>query len=164
MIKKLQLQQNAGIIQRVEFANWAAPIVPVIGENLWELYDHCEQSRKARSLPHPQNWGSLRFFVWGKLFSKLDLAHAYEQIPLDEVSKQFVINTYKGYFSATGCCLELHPLQQFSKRRRRASSRALIMSMYIDNILVTGQTEAEHLQHLAEVLTYLEKAGIHLKD
>lgn len=36
------------------------------------------------------------------------------------------------------------------------------MSVYIDNIHVTGRTEAEHRQHLAEVLTRLEKAGIYL--
>ena len=37
------------------------------------------------------------------------------------------------------------------------------VTVYTDDILVTGRTEAEHLQHLAEVLTRLEKAGIHLK-
>ena len=35
----------------------------------------------------------------GQKFSKLDLAHAYEQLELDEASKQLVvINTQKGLF------------------------------------------------------------------
>ena len=35
--------------------------------------------------------------------------------------------------------------------------------VYIDDILVTGATDREHLQNLQEVLTHLEKAGIRLK-
>ena len=35
--------------------------------------------------------------------------------------------------------------------------------VYIDDILVTGHTEAEHLEHLAEVMSRLAKAGMRLK-
>ena len=37
------------------------------------------------------------------------------------------------------------------------------VTVYIDDILVTGATDREHLQNLQEVLTHLEKAGIRLK-
>ncbi len=37
------------------------------------------------------------------------------------------------------------------------------VTVYIDDILVMGRTETEHLQHLTEVLTRLENAGIRLK-
>ena len=37
------------------------------------------------------------------------------------------------------------------------------VTVYIDDILVTGVTDREHLQNLQEVLTRLEKAGIRLK-
>ena len=35
--------------------------------------------------------------------------------------------------------------------------------IYLDDILVTGKTQAEHLKNLNEVLTRLEKAGMRLK-
>ncbi len=35
--------------------------------------------------------------------------------------------------------------------------------IYIDDILITGHTEEEHLEHLAEVFTRLSKAGLTLK-
>ena len=35
--------------------------------------------------------------------------------------------------------------------------------VYIDNILITGRTEEEHLHTLDKVLQILEKAGMHLK-
>ena len=38
----------------------------------------------------------------GRIFSKLDLSQAYQQLPLEEESKQFVvINTHKGLFRYT---------------------------------------------------------------
>ena len=37
------------------------------------------------------------------------------------------------------------------------------MCVYIDDILVTGQLEAEHLQNLHKVLTRIEEAGVRLK-
>ena len=37
------------------------------------------------------------------------------------------------------------------------------VTVYIDDILVTGATDREHLENLQEVLTHLEKAGIRLK-
>ena len=37
------------------------------------------------------------------------------------------------------------------------------VSVYIDNILVTGDTEEQHLLNLEEVLRRLEEAGLHLK-
>ena len=38
----------------------------------------------------------------GKVFSKLDLAHAYQQVPLEETARKYVtINTQKGLFQYT---------------------------------------------------------------
>ena len=36
------------------------------------------------------------------------------------------------------------------------------VSVYLDNILITGQTEAEHLKRLDEVLARLVESGLHL--
>ena len=101
----------------------------------------------------------------GKLFSKLDLAHAYQQIPLDEASKPFVvIDTHKGLFQYNrlpfGVASAPAIFQQAMESIRQGIEH---VTLYIDDILVTGRTEAEHLQDLAEVLSRLEKAGIRLK-
>jgi hypothetical protein len=37
------------------------------------------------------------------------------------------------------------------------------VSVYVDDILVTGKTEAEQLEHLDEVLKRLEAAGMRIK-
>ena len=38
------------------------------------------------------------------------------------------------------------------------------VSVYLDDILVTGKTDTKHLEHLSEVLTRLESAGLRLKQ
>ena len=61
------------------------------------------------------------FLAGGKLF-KLDIAHAYQQMPLDNASKQFVVITpTRGSSSTTGYRSELHLFQQFPRRQCRAS-------------------------------------------
>ena len=60
--------QELGVIEPVRFADWAAPVVPVVP-----------------------------VVAGGKLFSKLDLAQAYLQILLEDDSKKYTtINTHKG--------------------------------------------------------------------
>ena len=37
------------------------------------------------------------------------------------------------------------------------------MCAYIDNLLITGETEEEHLKNLNAVLARIQAAGVHLK-
>ena len=36
--------------------------------------------------------------------------------------------------------------------------------IYLDNILITGTTEADHLNILDQILTRIQDAGLHLKQ
>ena len=54
---------------------------------------------KVDTYPLPRIEDLFASLAGGKLFSKLDLAHAYQQIPLSEESKKLVvINTHKGLY------------------------------------------------------------------
>ena len=101
----------------------------------------------------------------GKTFLKLDLSHAYLQIALDETSQRYVtINTHKGLFRYTrlpfGIALAPSIFQRVMETLLQGIPR---VSMYLDNILVTGASEQEHLANLAQVLQRLEAAGMRLK-
>ena len=75
----------------------------------------------------------------GKTFSKLDLANAYQQVPLEQQSKQLVtINTHKGLY-----CYNRFPNT----------------CIYLDDVLVTGNTQESHLANLEAVLSKLQTAG-----
>ena len=57
------------------------------------------QAIKANSYTLPRTEDILASLASGQSFSKLDLAHAYQQLPLDEASKILVtINTHRGLY------------------------------------------------------------------
>ena len=167
--QELHRLENAGIIERVEFADWAAPIVPVIKPDgsikiSWDYKTTMNRVAKLDPFPIPRIEDLFASLLGRKLFSKLDLAHAYQQIPLDKASKQFVvINSHKGLFQYNRLPFGVASAPAIFQKAMEGILQGIgHVTVYID-ILVTGRTEAEHLQHLAELLTRLEKAEIRLK-
>ena len=83
----------------MEFSDWAAPIVPVVKPDgsvrLCGNYKvTVNQVAKVERYPLPRIDDNLSSLARGTSFSKLDLAHAYQQVPLDEDSQKLTtINT-----------------------------------------------------------------------
>ena len=161
---------ESGVIEPVEFAEWAAPIVLVIKSDgsVRICGDYkVTVNRVAKidfySVPHINDL--IASLVGGKLFSKLDLAHGYQQIPLAEESKKFVvINTHKGLYRYNRLPFGISSATAIFQRMMEGILQGIPqVTVYIDDILVTGATDRQHLQNLQEVLTHLEKAGIRLK-
>ena len=97
--QELESLETAGVIRPVQFAEWAAPIVPILkrGGSIRMCGDYKITVNIFASL------------TGGKSFSKLDMAHAYQQIPLEESSKKLVvINTQKVFFSTIDFLLVSH--------------------------------------------------------
>ena len=115
--------------------------------------------------PLPKVDDLLATLAGGKTFSKLDLSHAYQQIQLSEESRPLVtINTSKGLYRYTWLPFGISAAPSIFQRTMENLLKGIPqVVVYIDDILVTGKTEAEHLQHLKEVLARLQKAGMRLK-
>ena len=101
----------------------------------------------------------------GQRFSKLDLSHAYQQIQLDPDSRKYVtINTHKGLFTYNRLPFGVASAPSIFQRVMESVLQGIPgVCVYIDDILVTGRDEQEHLDHLEEVLRRLKEAGIRLK-
>ena len=97
-----------------------------------------------------------------KVFSKIDLSQAYQQVPLEEGSRQYVvINTQKGLFRYTRLPFGVSSAPGIFQRVMESLMQGLPgVTVYIDDILVAGTTEEEHLKRLEDVLTRLERAGL----
>ena len=94
--KELERLTNEGIIETVKFADWAAPIVPMMKRDK-ETVHICgdykltvNASSKLEQYPIPRVEDLFSALSGGKYFSKLDMSPAYQQIELEEDSKQFV--------------------------------------------------------------------------
>ena len=87
--QELERLEKAGVIKPIQFADWAAPIVLVLKRDRL-----CGDYKITDSYPLPRIDDLFTALTSGKIFSMLDLAHAYQQIALDEASRMLeVINT-----------------------------------------------------------------------
>ena len=86
-------------------ADWAVPIVPVLksgGQSIRICGDFkvtVNQASKLDKYPIPKVKDLFTKLTAEKLFSKLDMSQAYQQVLLDKESKKYVvINTNRGLF------------------------------------------------------------------
>ena len=167
---ELNRLQKENIIEHVQFSEWAAPIVPVMKPN--ESVRICGDYKlivnrvaKLDGYPLPRIEDLFARLASGKKFTKLDIAHAYQQIPLDEESKNSVsINTHKGLFRYNRLPFGVHSAPGIFQRAMEGLLRDIPSTVvYIDDILITGKIEQERLTNIASVLTRLEEEGLTFK-
>ena len=170
MDRALEKLQAEGIIEPVEFAEWAAPIVPVVKQDgsIRVCGDYkltVNQAAQVDVYPPPLVDDLFASLAGGKSFTKLDLAQAYQQLLLDNDSRCYVtINTHKGLFQYTRLPFGIASAPAIFQRVMESILRDLPhVCVYLDDILITGESEAAHLRNLAAVLDHLESAGIRLK-
>ena len=156
--EELDCLEKDDIITRVEFSDWAAPIVPVVKSNGsiricddYKLTIHQVAETDTYPLPRIDLFASL---LEGKSSTKLDLAHAYQQIPFDAESKKYTtINSHKGLYSYNRLPFGVASVPSIFQRTMENILQGLPhVCVYIDDILVTGATDEEHLRNLEEVL------------
>lgn len=100
---ELERLEKEGIIELVQFAEWTAPIVPILKTDkksirICDDYKMAvNQASHVDQYPIPKIKDLFATLPEGKWFTKLYMSQAYQQLLLDEDSKQYVvINTHKG--------------------------------------------------------------------
>ena len=168
--KELQRLEEAKVIEKVPFSEWAAPIVPVpkvdgkvriCGD--YKVTVNPVLDVDSHPLPKPQEL--LATLSGGKKFTRLDLSSAYLQMELETESRNYVtINTHLGLYRYTRLPFGIASAPAIFQR----SMDAILQGMpsvicYLDDLLVTGTSDQEHLQNLQQVLSRLKEQGIKLK-
>ena len=100
----------------------------------------------------------------GKLFTRLDMRHAYEQLHLDKESRKCVtINTHRGLFTYARMPYGLSSAPSILQRVIDAMFQWIPNVLcYLNDIFITGSSDEQHMTTLAKVLDKLSAVGIHM--
>ena len=112
------------------------------------------QASPTETYPLPTAEELFAKLAGGKFFTKLDMSSAYLQLPLDDESKKYTtINTHKGLFQYNRLPFGVASSPAIFQRTMDTLLQGIEgVSVYLDDILVTGPTEEEHLKTLERVL------------
>lgn len=161
---------HRNIIEPISFSDWAAPIVPVMKPDktiriCGDFKMTVNKVSKLDRYPIPKIEDLFANLSGGTSFSKLDLSQAYSQLTLDDDSKQYtVINTHRGLFRYNRLPFGIASAPGIFQRTMESLLSGIPKVMvYLDDILVSGTSEENHLENLHLVLNRLEKAGLRLK-
>ena len=156
-----------GILSPVSESAWASPIVPVrkksgevriCGDYKETINPKLKQC--GTTLREPEDLlNSLR---GSKIYSKLDLANAFLQLPLDTESKSYTtINTPFGLY-----CYNFLPFglscspQKFQSCIDKVIAGLEHVESYQDDLIVYSENAADHDKHLRDVLLRLREYNI----
>ena len=168
--EELDRLEASGVIQKVTHSDWAAPIVPVPKKNgrfriCGDYKVTVNQVLDVDQYPLPKPEELFATLAGGKKFTKLDLSQAYKQLPLDDESMKYVtINTHRGLYCYTRLPFGVASAPAlFQKLMDSVLQGIPHVICYIDDILVTGSSDEEHLRNLATVFKRLQEFGFRLK-
>eukprot|EP00117_Sycon_ciliatum_P022254 scpid40727/ scgid6197/ Uncharacterized protein K02A2.6 len=166
---ELDRLEREGIIEPVQQADWASPVVVVRKKN--DTIRLCADFKvtlnkhiEANQHPIPNPTDLLAQLSGGKTFSKLDLSQAYAQLRLDDASKKLcVIATHRGLYAYTRLPFGVSSAPAIWQRTIEQVLQGIPgVVVYFDDILICGCSAQEHDQRLGEVLKRFAAAGLRL--
>ena len=131
---------------------------------IWDYTVTVNSASDIESYPLPRIDDLLSSLAGARVFTKLDLAHAYLQLALDEESNKLVtVSTHKGLFRYNRLPFGVASAPAIFQRVIEGILSGIHhVYAYMDDVLVANDTEAEHLSTLEEVLARLEQYGVRL--
>ena len=162
--------EASGAIENVTHSDLAASIVPVPKKNGkfricgdYNVTINRELDVDQYPLPKPEDLFAT--LAGGKKFSKLDLSKAYQQLPLDEDSMQYVtINTYRGLYRYTRLPFGVASAPAIFQKLMDSVLQGIPNVICYLDILVTGVNDNDHHRNLASVFERLQQHGFWLKQ
>lgn len=167
---ELDRLEREGVIEKVTHSEWATPVVAVPKADgrvrlCGDFKITVNPSLEADPYPLPKAEDLFATLAGGKHFTKLDLTQAYLQCELDSESQKYcTINTHRGLYQYKRLPFGISTAPAIFQKTMDTILQGIDGAMcYIDDILVTGATEEEHLRRLEEVLRRLQAHGVRMK-
>lgn len=158
-----------GVLTKVDTAEYGTPLVPILKEDgqiriCGDYKVTINKNLKDFNYPLPRIQDIFDKLRGGQTYSKLDLTCAYNQLELDEESKKLVSwSTHKGVFLMNRLPFGVKPASGIFQ----STIEKLLLGIpgvvnFIDDIVVTGKDQEEHLANLKLVFERLFDAGLRL--
>lgn len=168
--KEIDRLVELGVLVPVEHSDYASPIVPVLKRNgtVRLCADYSVSINKqlvVEQYPLPTANELFSKLHGGQKFTKLDLSMAYNQFMLSEDSQSITcINTHRGLYKYTRLAFGLKSAPAVFQR----AMEGLLAGMdgvlcLLDDVLITGSDEKQHLDRVHAVLKRLQAAGLTLQ-
>lgn len=168
--KEVERNIATGVWEPVRYSEYASPLVPILKSDgsVRLCIDYkvtVNEFCKVDSFPLPRIEDIYAGLAGGQFFSKIDLQHAYTQIPVHEDSQKYLtVNTHLGLFRVTRLPFGIAAAPAiFQRIMSNLLSGVKGVAVFLDDLLVTGSTPEEHLENLRQVLNRLKEAGLKLK-
>ena len=162
-----------GVWKATQFNEWGTPVVPVrksplpgqtqrrirvCGDYSVAVNGQLEPHRQPLPLPSDLR----RKLSGGCGFTKIDLADAYNQIPLSEESqKRLALSTHRGVLLQTRLPFGISSAPgYFQEIMTQLTSDLPGVAVFLDDILVSGTTAEDHLSNLRGLLQRLQDKGL----
>ncbi|XP_059159253.1 uncharacterized protein K02A2.6-like [Physella acuta] len=164
---ELSRLESNGIIKKVDYSDWATPIVPVLkkdgsvricGDYKATLNKQIELNR----YPIPNIEEISLNLAGGDKFTELDFSHAYTQLELHPDSKVYTtINTHKGLYQYERLCFGISSSPGIFQAVMDSIFKDIPnVCVYFDNVYITGKNDTEHLKTLDKVLKIVGEKGL----
>ena len=167
---ELDRLEREGILEKVTHSEWAMPVVVVPKADgsvrlCGDFKVTINPLLKVDQYPLPKAEDLFTTLAGGQRFTKLNLSQAYLQLELHPDSMRYcTINTPRGLYQYTRLPFGIASAPALFQRVMDTILQGVPGAIcYIDDILVTGQMEAEHIQNLSEVLKRLQQYGVRMK-
>ena len=168
--QELERLEKEGIITPVQFSEWAAPIVPIVKSDgsvrvCGDYECTINQASKLDNYPIPKTEDLLTTLGGSQKFTKLDISQAYQQLLLQDESKQYTtINTHKGLYQYNRLPFGVSSAPGIFQRTMENLLHGIpCVIVRVDDILVGGKDDVDHFSNLDAVLTTIFAAGLRLK-
>ncbi|KHJ77539.1 reverse transcriptase, partial [Oesophagostomum dentatum] len=159
-----------GVISPVDHSEWAAPIVVVMKKNgkirlCADFSTGLNDALQLHQHPLPTAEDVFTKLNGGQLFTQIDFAEAYVQVEVDEESKEMLtINTPRGLFRYNRLPFGVKSAPGMFQQIMDAMICGLEgVAAYLDDVIVTGRTDAEHRQNLEALFRRIQEYGFHVR-
>ncbi|UYV80096.1 K02A2.6-like, partial [Cordylochernes scorpioides] len=168
--KELKSLEEQGVVEPVKFTKWASPIVTVLkNDGTIRICHDYKSTVNLYSNPDkyplptiPQLLDRLR---GGRVFTKLDMAQAYQQLKVDETSAEILaINTPRGLYKVKRLPFGLNSaVGTFQKFMDTLLSGIDGVAVYLDDVLISGRDCDDLKRKTEKVLLRFRESGLRLK-